>query len=57
MDRMLRRLEAMMVAADRENLLVVSGTGDVIQPTDGVAAIGSAAPTPGRRAALLRTPK
>ena len=44
MDRMLRRLEAMLVAADRDNLLVVSGTGDVIQPTDGIAAIGSGGP-------------
>ena len=44
MDRMLRRLEAMLVAADRDHLLVVSGTGDVIQPTDGVAAIGSGGP-------------
>ncbi len=44
MDRSLRRLEAMLVAADRENLLLVSGTGDVIQPTDGVAAIGSGGP-------------
>jgi ATP-dependent HslUV protease subunit HslV len=40
-DRMLRRLEAMMLALDRDYLLLVSGTGDVIQPTDGVAAIGS----------------
>lgn len=40
-DRALRRLEAMMIALDRENLLVISGTGDVIQPTDGVLAIGS----------------
>jgi ATP-dependent HslUV protease subunit HslV len=40
-DRALRRLEAMLVAADREHLLVISGTGDVIQPTEGVAAIGS----------------
>ena len=44
MDRMLRRLEAMLVAVDRDHLLVVSGTGDVIQPTDGVAAIGSGGP-------------
>src|SRR4030095_12774744 len=43
-DRMLRRLEAMMIALDREHLLLVSGTGDVIQPTDGVAAIGSGGP-------------
>jgi len=41
MDRALRRLEAMMIALDPDNLLLVSGTGDVIQPTDGVAAIGS----------------
>jgi len=41
MDRALRRLEAMMVAVDRNHLLLVSGTGDVIQPTDNVAAIGS----------------
>jgi ATP-dependent HslUV protease subunit HslV len=41
MDRALRRLEAMMVAVDRETLLVLSGTGDVIQPNDGAAAIGS----------------
>jgi ATP-dependent HslUV protease subunit HslV len=40
-DRVLRRLEAMMIALDRDSLLVVSGTGDVIQPTDGVAGIGS----------------
>ncbi|MEI7688418.1 MAG: ATP-dependent protease subunit HslV [Planctomycetota bacterium] len=44
MDRALRRLEAMMIAADRDNLLLVSGTGDVIQPTDGVCAIGSGGP-------------
>jgi ATP-dependent HslUV protease, peptidase subunit HslV len=41
MDRSLRRLEAMLIALDRDSLLVISGTGDVIQPTDGVAAIGS----------------
>jgi ATP-dependent HslUV protease subunit HslV len=41
MDRALRRLEAMLVTADHDHLLVVSGTGDVIQPSDGVAAIGS----------------
>jgi ATP-dependent HslUV protease subunit HslV len=40
-DRALRRLEAMMIAVDRDNLLVVSGTGDVIQPSEGAAAIGS----------------
>ena len=41
MERSLRRLEAMIIAVDRDSLLVVSGTGDVIQPSDGVAAIGS----------------
>jgi ATP-dependent HslUV protease subunit HslV len=40
-DRLLRRLEAMMIVLDRENMLVVSGTGDVLSPDDGVAGIGS----------------
>ena len=40
-DRMLRRLEALMIVADRDALLIVSGTGDVIEPEDGIAAIGS----------------
>src|SRR5712692_5854720 len=40
-DRALRRLEAMMIAVDCDTLLVVSGTGDVIQPSEGAAAIGS----------------
>lgn len=40
-DRLLRRLEAMMIAVDKQHILLVSGTGDVIQPTDGVCAIGS----------------
>jgi ATP-dependent HslUV protease subunit HslV len=44
MDRNLRRLEAMMVVMDKENLLLLSGTGDVIVPTDGVMAIGSGGP-------------
>jgi ATP-dependent HslUV protease subunit HslV len=41
LDRNLRRLEAMIIAIDKESLLMVSGTGDVIQPTDGIAGIGS----------------
>lgn len=41
LDRSLRRLEAMLIAVDREHLLLVSGTGDVVQPNDGAAAIGS----------------
>jgi ATP-dependent HslUV protease subunit HslV len=40
-DRILRRLEAMLLVGDRESLLMVSGNGDVIEPDDGVAAIGS----------------
>ncbi|MEE8581606.1 MAG: ATP-dependent protease subunit HslV [Myxococcota bacterium] len=40
-DRMLRRLEAMLLLADPETLLIVSGTGEVIEPDDGIAAIGS----------------
>ena len=40
-DRVLRRLEAMLVVLDRDHLLLVSGTGDVIQPTDNVLGIGS----------------
>jgi ATP-dependent HslUV protease subunit HslV len=44
MDRSLRRLEAMIIAVDKDHLLLVSGTGDVVQPTDGVAAIGSGGP-------------
>jgi ATP-dependent HslUV protease subunit HslV len=43
-DRVLRRLEAMLIVLDRDNLLLLSGTGDVIQPTDHVAAIGSGGP-------------
>jgi ATP-dependent HslUV protease subunit HslV len=41
MDRALRRLEAMLLVADREHILVVSGNGEVIEPDDGIAAIGS----------------
>ena len=43
-DRILRRLEAMLIVMDREHLLLVSGTGDVIAPTDDVLAIGSGGP-------------
>ncbi|MEO2049451.1 MAG: ATP-dependent protease subunit HslV [Pirellulales bacterium] len=41
MDRALRRLEAMLTVVDKEHTLLVSGTGDVIQPSDGILAIGS----------------
>lgn len=40
-DKGLRQLEAMLIVADKENMLIVSGTGEVIDPDDGVAAIGS----------------
>lgn len=40
-DKYLRRLEAMMIAADKETLLIISGQGDVIEPEEGMCAIGS----------------
>jgi len=40
-DKVLRRLEAMLIAADDENLLLISGNGEVIEPEDGIIAIGS----------------
>ncbi|MGI6141447.1 MAG: ATP-dependent protease subunit HslV [Caldicoprobacterales bacterium] len=40
-DKVLQKLEAMLVAMDKDNLLVISGTGEVIEPDDDVAAIGS----------------
>ncbi|MHB8202564.1 MAG: ATP-dependent protease subunit HslV [Desulfomonilaceae bacterium] len=40
-DRALRRLEALLIVADREQTLLLSGTGDVVEPDDGVIAIGS----------------
>ncbi|HET7559471.1 MAG TPA: ATP-dependent protease subunit HslV [Limnochordia bacterium] len=43
-DRMLHRLEALLAVADREHMLVISGTGDVIEPDDQIAAIGSGGP-------------
>lgn len=43
-DRILRRLEAMIVVMDHDHLLLISGTGDVIAPTDHVLAIGSGGP-------------
>lgn len=41
MDRYLRRLEAMIIVANKEELLIISGTGDVIEPDHGIATIGS----------------
>jgi ATP-dependent HslUV protease subunit HslV len=43
-DRYLRRLEAQLIVADADSLLVISGEGDVIEPDDGIVAIGSGAP-------------
>ena len=43
-DKYLRKLEAMLLLADNEHILVLSGTGDVIEPDDEVAAIGSGGP-------------
>src|SRR5437870_3617775 len=40
-DRILRRLEALLAVADKTNSLIISGTGDVIEPEDGILAIGS----------------
>ena len=43
-DKILRRLEAMLIAMDREHTFIISGTGDVIEPDEDVAAIGSGGP-------------
>jgi ATP-dependent HslUV protease subunit HslV len=43
-DRMLRRLEAMLIVADRKSMFLLSGTGDLIEPDDGVVAVGSGGP-------------
>ena len=44
MDRVLRRLEALLAVADAEVSFIVSGTGDVIEPDDGLIGIGSGGP-------------
>jgi ATP-dependent HslUV protease, peptidase subunit HslV len=43
-DRVLRRLEALLAVADRTHSFVISGTGDVVEPEDGILAIGSGGP-------------
>ncbi|MBI5887272.1 MAG: ATP-dependent protease subunit HslV [Deltaproteobacteria bacterium] len=43
-DKILRRLEALLIVADREHMFVISGSGDVIEPEDGIASIGSGGP-------------
>lgn len=40
-DKVLRRLEALLIIADKEHTFIISGNGDVIEPEDGIAAIGS----------------
>jgi ATP-dependent HslUV protease subunit HslV len=44
MDRVLRRLEALLAVADAEATFIVSGTGDIIEPDDGLVGIGSGGP-------------
>ena len=57
-DRYLRRLEALLIVGDAEHLFVLSGTGDVVEPDDDVAAIGSGGPYAQAAAvALLRNSK
>jgi len=43
-DKILRRLEALLIVADRDHSFIISGSGDVIEPEDGIAAIGSGGP-------------
>jgi ATP-dependent HslUV protease subunit HslV len=43
-DRLLRRLEALLVVADKDHSLIISGNGDVVEPDDGIVAIGSGGP-------------
>lgn len=43
-DRMLRRLEAMLLVMDEKSMFLLSGTGDLIEPDDGIVAIGSGGP-------------
>lgn len=43
-DRLLRRLEALLIVADRERLLLISGSGEIIEPDDGIIAVGSGGP-------------
>lgn len=44
LDKALRRLEALMIVADKESSFLISGTGDVVEPDDGIIAIGSGGP-------------
>ncbi len=57
-DRVLRRLEALLAVTDKESSFILSGTGDIIEPDDGVLAIGSGGPyaLSAARALLASTP-
>ena len=44
-DRLLRRLEAMLIVADKRSTFLLSGTGDLIEPDDGIVAVGSGGPS------------
>ena len=53
-DKMVRKLDALMIVADKDQLLIISGNGEVIEPDGGVCAIGSGGTTPSRRRAPSR---
>jgi len=44
LDKALRQLQALMIVADKDNAFLISGTGDVIEPDDGILAVGSGGP-------------
>ncbi|MFQ5441376.1 MAG: ATP-dependent protease subunit HslV [Thermodesulfobacteriota bacterium] len=52
-DRILRRLEALLIVADREHTFIISGSGDVLEPEDSIAAIGSGGPYAAAAARML----
>ena len=52
-DKILRRLEALLIVMDKDRMFLVSGSGEVIEPDDNVLAIGSGERTLSRRRALL----
>ncbi|GMR04339.1 MAG: ATP-dependent protease subunit HslV [Thermodesulfobacteriota bacterium] len=52
-DRILRKLEALLIVADREHTFIISGSGDVLEPEDSIAAIGSGGPYAAAAAKML----
>lgn len=58
-DKALQKLEALIAVADRKNIFLISGTGDVVEPDDGIVTIGSGAPyaLAAARALILTNPK